>query len=93
MQKEAEAIQRIYSSFQTGKLTAIEMGQLILEAAVQSRGSVTPDLDRQRRCGYPEVIYGPGKSPDSIRSVAEAVLANSEPCELAVKRHRFAQMK
>lgn len=39
---------------------------------------MTPDLDRKRRCGYPEVIYGSGKSPDAIRRVAEALLADSE---------------
>ena len=27
------------------------------------------DIDRQRRCGYPEVVYGPGKSPEAIRNV------------------------
>lgn len=54
------------------------MGQRILEAAVHVQGSVTPDLDRKRRCGYPEVIYGSGKSPDAIRTVAEALLADNE---------------
>ncbi len=73
-----DEIARIYSSFQLGELSAIEFGQRILEAAVQSHGSVTPDLDRKRRCGYPEVIYGSGKSPDSIRNVTEAILADNE---------------
>ena len=39
---------------------------------------MTPDLDRKRRCGYPEVIYGSGKSPDAIRTVAEALLADND---------------
>jgi NCAIR mutase (PurE)-related protein len=34
----------------------------------------TLDLDRQRRCGYPEVIYAPGKSIDTLlRIVAELI--------------------
>ncbi|MCY2979339.1 MAG: nickel pincer cofactor biosynthesis protein LarB [Planctomycetota bacterium] len=79
MQNENEEIAILWSEFQSGKLSAIEMGQRILHAAVQSKGAVTPDLDRTRRCGYPEVIYGAGKSPDSIRTVAEALLkANAE---------------
>ena len=77
MQKK-ESIELIWSAFQTGELSAIELGQRILEAAVHTQGSVTPDLDRKRRCGYPEVIYGPGKSPDAIRTVAEALLADNE---------------
>ena len=32
------------------------------------------DLDRKRRCGYPEVIYGPGKSPDLIARLAQRLL-------------------
>jgi len=79
MQNENEEIAILWSEFQSGRLSAIEMGQRILHAAVQSQGAVTPDLDRTRRCGYPEVIYGAGKSPDSIRTVADALLkANAE---------------
>ena len=78
MSTENDEIQRIFSAFQAGGLTAIELGQRILEAAVHSQGSVTPDLDRKRRCGYPEVIYGSGKSPESIRTVAEAILAGND---------------
>ena len=78
MPTDNEEIQRIWSAFQTGSLSPIELGQKILEAAVQIQGSVTPDLDRKRRCGYPEVIYGSSKSPDSIRIVAEALLADND---------------
>ena len=73
-----EKLNRIWSDFQDGQLSAIELGQRILESAVQSQGATTPDLDRKRRCGYPEVIYGSGKSPDSIRTVANALLVDSD---------------
>ncbi len=76
--QEDDSIQRIWSAFQTGEFSAIELGQRILAAAIPTQGSVTPDLDRKRRCGYPEVIYGSGKSPDSIRTVAESLLADNE---------------
>ena len=32
--------------------------------------SATIDLDRQRRCGFPEVIYGEGKTAESIVEIA-----------------------
>ena len=89
--QEDESIQRIWSAFQTGELSAIELGQRILEAAVQTQGSVTPDLDRKRRCGYPEVIYGSGKSPDAIRTVAEALLADNE--EVLITRVTAEQVR
>lgn len=44
--------------------------------------SVTPttvDLDRRRRCGFPEVIYGEGKSVESIVAIARQLLDNHQP--------------
>ena len=32
------------------------------------------DLDRQRRCGFPEVIYAPGKSLEAIVEIARQLL-------------------
>ena len=34
---------------------------------------VVPDLARQERTGQPEVIYGPGKSPEQVLEVARAL--------------------
>jgi hypothetical protein len=31
------------------------------------------DRDRSRRCGFPEVIYCPGKKPEQIRKIAKAI--------------------
>lgn len=39
----------------------------------------TPDLDRAARCGFPEVIYGAGKSIDSIVKISEQLLAAAQP--------------
>jgi NCAIR mutase (PurE)-related protein len=35
----------------------------------------TIDLDRQRRCGFPEVIFGEGKAPATIVAIARQQLA------------------
>lgn len=43
-------------------------------------GFANLDLDRERRQGLPEVIYGTGKTPDQIASIAQALLdRNSGP--------------
>lgn len=84
MHDEHDSLSSLWTKFQQGGLSAIEMGQRMLQAAIQSQGAVTPDLDRKRRCGYPEVIYGAGKSPDAIRLVADALLKDEE--ELLVTR-------
>ena len=37
-------------------------------------GDVTLDLDRQRRCGFPEVVYGAGKSAETLVKIVHQLL-------------------
>ncbi len=37
--------------------------------ATADLGDAQVDLDRQRRCGHPEVIFAEGKTPDSLRRI------------------------
>jgi pyridinium-3,5-biscarboxylic acid mononucleotide synthase len=54
-------------------------------ALIAGRGEVarpiaaTVDLDRRRRCGYPEVIYGPGKTIEQICAIVTTLLDHGEP--------------
>jgi NCAIR mutase (PurE)-related protein len=41
--------------------------------------AVTLDLDRRRRCGFPEVVYGPGKSNEQLREIVATLLRHDEP--------------
>jgi NCAIR mutase (PurE)-related protein len=43
---------------------------------VADLGDARVDLDRRRRCGFPEVIYGEGKSIDQIERIARVLLAD-----------------
>ncbi|MCE0765804.1 nickel pincer cofactor biosynthesis protein LarB [Pseudonocardia kujensis] len=38
-------------------------------------GYARPDTDREARSGLPEVIFGPGKTPDQVAGVARSLLA------------------
>lgn len=38
------------------------------------------DLDRLRRCGYPEVVFSPGKTTAAIADVFRAQLAHGQSC-------------
>jgi NCAIR mutase (PurE)-related protein len=42
------------------------------------RQETTIDLDRERRCGFPEVVYGPGKSPATIAAIANELLERGQ---------------
>ena len=39
-------------------------------------GFARVDTDRRRRCGFPEVIFGPGKTPDQVAGIAKVILEN-----------------
>lgn len=40
--------------------------------------AVSLDVDRVRRCGYPEVIYAAGKTAAAVRAIADELLARGE---------------
>jgi hypothetical protein len=42
-------------------------------------GEAQVDLDRRRRCGFPEVVYGPGKTVAALEKIFHALLASGAP--------------
>jgi NCAIR mutase (PurE)-related protein len=52
------------------------------------------DIQRQRRRGYPEVIYCPGKTDFQIKEIAKEILAARQPLVLTkIKKETFAYLK
>lgn len=49
-----------------------------LRHAVLADQTVTLDLDRRRRCGFPEVVYGEGKTVDAVVAVFEELARQRE---------------
>jgi pyridinium-3,5-biscarboxylic acid mononucleotide synthase len=80
----AAGIARLTSLFQS-----VSEGHLTVEAAVErAAGDVAPltvdieeahvDLDRRRRCGFPEVVYSEGKTAEAIVAIFEAQALHGE---------------
>jgi pyridinium-3,5-biscarboxylic acid mononucleotide synthase len=44
------------------------------EAAFVDLGFARVDVDRRRRTGFPEVIFGPGKKPEEVARIASVIL-------------------
>jgi NCAIR mutase (PurE)-related protein len=59
-----------HDDFLAGIVAALEAAQ------AQSVPAVTLDLDRQRRCGFPEVIFGEGKPAATIAAIIDKLLAS-----------------
>lgn len=73
-----------WKRYQAGDCSGLELGQRLLGLAIETEGNLTPDTDRVRRTGYPEVVYGQGKSTASIQRVVEKLLGNAD--EILVTR-------
>ena len=57
-----------------GRLSIADfVGQL---ASIADVGEAQVDVDRQRRCGFPEVVYGPGKTIAALEKIFHALLAS-----------------
>jgi len=58
----------------SGELSPDEAAAWLDEIPVLRRDDVEPDIGRQARTGQPEIIYGPGKTPAQVVSVARALI-------------------
>lgn len=79
-QNPAELV-RLLTSFQQGHVGLEHVLNQIKETAA---GFATPDatvdLDRQRRCGFPEVVYSPGKTSEAIVEIFQVLAAHGQDC-------------
>lgn len=51
-----------------------------LSPAVGELGFASVDLDRARRCGFPEVVFCQGKTPEWVEAVARRLAAARQDC-------------
>ena len=71
-------------------LNALSSGSLSVDEAAAQIGSTNTqtvstddacvDLGRQSRCGFPEVVYGPGKLPQTVVDVFQQLIAVGQSC-------------
>jgi pyridinium-3,5-biscarboxylic acid mononucleotide synthase len=57
-----------------GAISVDDFVQRLSHAAIADLGDVQLDLDRARRCGFPEVVFGQGKSLESLRRIFRRLL-------------------
>lgn len=43
-------------------------------------GEASVDIDRHRRCGFPEVVFGQGKTPEAITEIFRALYRHGHDC-------------
>lgn len=63
------------------------------QAASPPRNEVHLDLDRQRRCGFPEVVFGENKSPALLAGILRGLLEAGQPAfATRVSADKFAEI-
>jgi pyridinium-3,5-biscarboxylic acid mononucleotide synthase len=74
---------RLLDQLRRGELTAQGVVERLSGAAVPltvETAAAQVDIDRHRRCGYPEVVFAPGKTSAAIIDVFRAQLAHEQEC-------------
>jgi pyridinium-3,5-biscarboxylic acid mononucleotide synthase len=73
---ETAAISRLAQQLAGGQISIDHFLQELARPKTADLGDVQLDLDRSRRCGYPEVVFGQGKSVETIERVFRRLLAD-----------------
>jgi len=81
-------------------LLGVERGELTAEEALQGLrpstdlGFAVVDHDRENRCGFPEVIFCPGKEPGQVLQIACKILERSPRVVMTrVEEHHVALLR
>jgi pyridinium-3,5-biscarboxylic acid mononucleotide synthase len=74
MQRHRHEIESLAQDLLAGRLSVDAFVDGLSQPGVAELGDVTLDLDRQRRCGFPEVVYGAGKSAETLVRIVRQLL-------------------
>ena len=70
-----QQIESLGQQLLSGQLSLGDFVRLVPQSESAVLGEVTLDLDRSRRCGFPEVVYGEGKSVETLVNIFRRLLA------------------
>jgi NCAIR mutase (PurE)-related protein len=76
---DASHLEKLARALSDGSCTVDEFMQLAVRPANEFPAVATVDLQRIERCGFPEVIFGEGKSAATIASIAKQLLDRGQP--------------
>lgn len=58
----------------SGELSFEQLAAIVLAGRTADLGDVQLDLDRRRRCGFPEVVFAAGKPPETVVRACQTLL-------------------
>ena len=72
---ERQELQRLLAGVADGRVELAEAERLLSQPSYEDLGYAKPDLDRSRRQGISEVIYGAGKTAEQIAGIVASLRA------------------
>jgi len=70
-----DALKTLLARFKSGEVDEKEVFEALKHLPFEDIGFAKVDHHRSLRTGFPEVVYGPGKSADQIVSIAERIVS------------------
>src|SRR5438045_3211372 len=72
-------IERLTGELLAGRLPQADFVAALAVAPTAELGDVTLDLDRRRRCGFPEVVFGQSKPVETLGRIFRCLLDEQQP--------------
>lgn len=69
-------IERLARLLVNGQLSVEDFTGRMCEPSIADVGEAQLDLDRSRRCGFPEVVFAQGKSVEAMEKIFESLVAH-----------------
>src|SRR6478752_5748120 len=72
-------VEKLTADLLAGRLSQADFVAALAVAPTAELGDVTLDLDRRRRCGFPEVVLGQSKSVETLSRIFHRLLDEQQP--------------
>jgi NCAIR mutase (PurE)-related protein len=72
-------VEKLTAELLAGRLSQADFVTALAVAPTAELGDTTLDLDRQRRCGFPEVVFGQSKPVESLARIFRRLLDENQP--------------
>jgi hypothetical protein len=77
---DGQRLRHLFEAVRSGGLSVDEALAASVRPFIADVGSAKVDLDRQERCGFPEVVYCEGKSLETIENILRSLLEAGQDC-------------
>jgi pyridinium-3,5-biscarboxylic acid mononucleotide synthase len=74
-----DEVQRLTAELLAGRISQSDFVVALTTTSTAELGDVTLDLDRRRRCGFPEVVFGQSKSVETLIRIFHRLMDERQP--------------